>query len=134
MESVDILVYFGQYFPTARSWVSRIKKKIPIWIFNIYIGSPCRSKGLFPPVFAFCSLLATSGHCQSLLHSNLSIFELLSFGFFLFLYFLFIGHFRSLPISPALKTLPTPSQLRNRAPTISLTPHGKKEEIIEIAN
>ena len=65
MESVDILVYFGQYFPTARSWVSRIKKKIPIWIFNIYIGSACRSKGLFPPVFAFCSLLATSGHCQS---------------------------------------------------------------------
>ena len=90
------------------------------------ILTPPPSTALVPLVFVFCSLLATSGHCQSLLHSNLSIFELLSFGIFLFLYFLFIGHFRSLPISPALKTLPTPSQLRNRAPTISLTPHGKR--------
>ena len=36
-------------------------------------------------------------------------------------FLLFIGHFRSLPIPPALKTLPTPNHLRNRAPAITLT-------------
>ena len=43
-------------------------------------------------------------------------------------FLLFIGHFRSLPIPPALKTLPTPNQLRNRAPTIALT-HTKKRQL-----
>ena len=54
------------------------------------ILTPPPSTALVPLVFVFCSLLATSGHCQSLLHSNLSIFELLSFGiFFIFLFSLY---------------------------------------------
>ena len=54
------------------------------------ILTPPPSTALVPLVFVFCSLLATSGHCQSLLHSNMSIFELLSFGiFFIFVFSLY---------------------------------------------
>ena len=40
------------------------------------ILTPPPSTALVPLVFVFCSLLATSGHCQSLLHSKHSQLQL----------------------------------------------------------